>query len=574
MKSQNNPSSKKNNAANVSNSNSATTTPYKPKEIQAACDELCQAIFNFDYNKTEAILNTQLGREAINHYWSVSPKYTPLHMAIERTVDPKLIRLLLSCPNIDVNQLTQTNVSELLESNSKRTPLYLTIKKANANKDWRLQVVSLLLDHKNIDVNARSFLFDNRYDETPLITAIETNSNGIVALILRHPKLQPNMLAEHRQSYPYVGVDTGADQHDALAAAIFVNSSDIVEMLLAHPEFKVNLVSQRVVSSGTSNSSALEIALSRGCYDISERLLEQNQNGKKSDVNLNKENGFSALTLICGNGKNFEKDKVLLEILLSRPDLNLTKINPIGGMPLMHLVATPQSQYLEFVLQHSSVTPHILARQQFAVNQPMVNLIEHALKFSQLENVAILIKSNKVYVPADFLAHFNKLDITKIPPSERYNECKKLLNIFVGAAKAENKNTDQMLEAIAKRNEKNETKTQMMPDEVDYQQKYQPRALTAEDMQIIYSMNLVELETAKANAAARQQKALAAAKQSQSSSNANAPQASGSNAPQASGRSSSAGGQTLFANNAAKPKEEANKRKRNKSQPSSSPGKK
>jgi len=176
-------------------------------------------------------------------------------------------------PGIDVNKLCKIFKKKPWTA----TPLYIASKNCNAD------VVRVLLNHKGIDVNAKSVS-----GETPLYIASEYDCADVIILLLEHGA-DPNIADEFG--------------HTPLYAASSINSPDAVNILLNNAA-DVNVD----VKENLLGKTPLFAALENGHTDIADALLVAG-----ADINTKNNNGKTPLFTACEKGK-----KKIIDFLLSR----------------------------------------------------------------------------------------------------------------------------------------------------------------------------------------------------------------------------------------------------------------
>ncbi len=167
----------------------------------------------------------------------------------------KIVKRLLKHPQIEVN--TKISSSSCLEIWSKDTALPLAVLKFSdqdtalslAVKDGHKEIVTMLLKHPDIDVNATYF--------TPLTRAIQRDDEDMVRLLLKHPKIkvkEHNMMSplftavvNGREEIVKLLLKKGADINEKtlqsttpLIASVLFGQPRITNLLLNQPNIDVN----------------------------------------------------------------------------------------------------------------------------------------------------------------------------------------------------------------------------------------------------------------------------------------------------------------------------------------------
>lgn len=144
-----------------------------------------------------------------------SNSQTPLMMACGSELKGKdeIIKMLLACPKIDINAKTDANL----------TALKIAFKKVLAGKC--MNSFKLLLGDPRLDVNTK--LDGNR---TPLMMAIdhlkdEERREVVLELILKHPKLDVNMLGNPSNNYTALHHAVEEDQPNTVKALLKIHKT-------------------------------------------------------------------------------------------------------------------------------------------------------------------------------------------------------------------------------------------------------------------------------------------------------------------------------------------------------------
>ena len=175
-------------------------------------------------------------------------------------------------PGINVNKLC-----EIFKENPwTATPLYI------ASKNCNTDVVIILLNHKDIEINATSVA-----GETPLYIASKFDCADVIKLLLEHGA-EPNIADEFGRTPLY--------------AASSINSPDAVNILLENGVDDVN------IKENLLGKTPLFAACENGHTDIADALLIA-----RADINTKNNNGKTPLFAACEKGH-----KEIIKILLFR----------------------------------------------------------------------------------------------------------------------------------------------------------------------------------------------------------------------------------------------------------------
>ncbi|KAK8846392.1 hypothetical protein M9Y10_020409 [Tritrichomonas musculus] len=209
---------------------------------------------------------------------------TSLYFAIEKG-DERIIKLLLSNKNIDINQesVIENNYFYKKEINQK-SPLFLAVEKENE------EIVRLLLEHEDLEINSKSvFIFEkaqSKYksteEKTPLYLAVETENIKIIKLLLSNDKIDVNS--------KYVFQESASSQYYLENAPIHIavqnSNKEIIQLLLACETIDVNSLSissyKNIEVEFLFEKSALKKALQNQDSEIVQLLLSHS----KIDINM------------------------------------------------------------------------------------------------------------------------------------------------------------------------------------------------------------------------------------------------------------------------------------------------
>lgn len=248
---------------------------------------------------------------------------TPLMVAI-LTNNIQIIKLLISHPNIDINLKSKYKTKEKL-SNEKVTPLQYAV--TNDCKD----IVNLLISNPNIDINMTlNYEWEKVTYETTLLGIAILNSNiEIIKLLLIHKNINVNsrIKTDVIDTYP-------------LALAVKIGNINIVEHLLNNQEIDVNNYhSEYQIKSDNyyvlEKMTALHIAVADNKYEIAKLLL----NHPEIDVNIKAISREISPTIYISKEKTALHMAVkkftnsFTKLLLSHPKIDITCKDENGLMP-------------------------------------------------------------------------------------------------------------------------------------------------------------------------------------------------------------------------------------------------
>jgi ankyrin repeat protein len=321
--------------------------------------------------------------------------WTRLHRAIGDG-DQDEVRRLLALPDIDVNKVNNKNETPLLlayiEDKPKIIKLLLDHPNIDINydgilagaiRDQDLGVVEMLLNHPkkvNID-NALLAAVEKRNEDlvrrllarddinvnlgAPLAHAIAYNAKNIAKMLLAHPDIDPNLGVPLFHATTY---------HDS-------TNQDIIKLLLDHPKIDPNILYSEPQSgsyqSGYSvkgGKTALMEAALHGFRNNVSQLLES----PKVNVNTQNNNGETALHITIRSLIHIRKDKYytdygriasnmidVMKIILSDPNVNIDIRNNLGqtayeiAPPDLKKIITDPARSLAEIAHKEKLPPEI-----------------------------------------------------------------------------------------------------------------------------------------------------------------------------------------------------------------------
>jgi ankyrin repeat protein len=210
------------------------------------------------------------------------------------------IELLSKLPSIDIN---------IKDDNYKETPLHIAVASQES------EIVSILLKHPDIDVNAQ-----NIRGETPLMYGIPVAQPEIIQLLLDHPKIDVN-------------IQTFDEKESALTFAIQYLQSVKLDMLLEKIDIQINIQNK---NGHTPSHTAV---LLKHNFMIS--ILSSHYNFEIDAVDLN---GQSALHLAV------DKDNVQAVKELLRLGADYTLADNDGKLPIDLVKDSPYGRRIEEIL--------------------------------------------------------------------------------------------------------------------------------------------------------------------------------------------------------------------------------
>lgn len=241
-----------------------------------------KALHRAAYGGQTSVVRLLLGRGDVDPNAATPPTLTPLNLAVqEGHVD--VVRVLLAREDVDVNHpgiATRAPLYVAMEhKDGEIARLLLERPYIDANLAFRdesvlslavmrgaTSVVRFLLQHKDIDVNARTLT-----GRTPLHLATENNETQIVELLLAHPNSDPNVTTNAGLT-PLVG-------------AVILGAKGLIK-LLAHPNIMAD-------AKNYHSSTPLILAVISGRPEIVSLLLERDD----VDINYATNNGETPLLL-------------------------------------------------------------------------------------------------------------------------------------------------------------------------------------------------------------------------------------------------------------------------------------
>lgn len=188
-------------------------------------------------------------------------------------------------------------------------------------KEKVLVELRALLKDETLDVNAQDT--DRQgHASTPLLHAVDSGHAKIVAELLKHAKIDPNLGSARTQFTPLlVAVENGAQ--------------DIVKLLMAHKRCDVNL------GTAVDGTTPLIHSCSSNKMAIAAELMRD----PRVDINRTNTNGSSTLSIACQCG-SFG----IAQLLLARPDFqNINQRNSIGATPFSYLCQVKGSNQLKIM---------------------------------------------------------------------------------------------------------------------------------------------------------------------------------------------------------------------------------
>ncbi len=224
--------------------------------------------------------------------------------AIRTNNIPQVTSLIYSC--IDINAKDSHN----------RIPLIFAIQHKN------IEIIKLLLNHKDIDVNVKD---NDGY--TPLMAAVQQHNTEIVKLLLNHKNIDVNI--QNRNGYT------------PLMVAVQQKNIEIIKLLLNHKNIDVNIQSR-------DGSTPLHYI-----NGLDTKAVEQLLSYKNIDINVQNNNGDTPLhnnIYYIGN----------LRLLLNHKDININIRNNRGETPLHKVVDhNDKMENIELLLNHKDTNINI-----------------------------------------------------------------------------------------------------------------------------------------------------------------------------------------------------------------------
>ena len=282
-----------------------------------------------------------------------------LHIA-SVTGDMSQVNSLLECQQLDINahfgRLEETALME-------------------AAKKGHINVVEILLAHKQIDVNKKQIAGVSAY-----MAAAERGHTDIMRLFRGHG-----------------GVDVYTEGGSALILAASNGQTDAAKLLLEDEQIDVTQT-LNFTNHGHNGHTALTVASKNGHYDIVELLLE-NEN-----VDVNGRDGIDGGTALIHAAFNNQSN--IVQLLLSQPDIDINMGNNDGDTPLMkaydcwqclddYRQKTHENNYeiLKLLLGHHNIDVN---KQN---NEGATALMEYT-HYKKIEMMRLLLRNNEVDVNA------------------------------------------------------------------------------------------------------------------------------------------------------------------------------
>ena len=203
--------------------------------------------------------------------------YTPL-IAAASTNQPKIVKLLLSRPEIEVNS----------RQNGGQTALTL------ASRRNYIEVIELLLNRTDIDVNARTDKENNALDRAIMGRNIEA-----VELLLKRPDLDVNAREIRYGDIP-------------LTLAITWSPIEVFKLLLEREDIDVNKKDDSAICSDNKYCQEIQTPLMYAAFRDRSEFVEVLLNRSDIDVNAKNFEGETALMYAATN--SIESLKLLLKM--------------------------------------------------------------------------------------------------------------------------------------------------------------------------------------------------------------------------------------------------------------------
>lgn len=199
---------------------------------------------------------------------------TPLCQAIKR-YDSEMVKFLLDHKNVDVNMKSKFN-------NGMLTPLFMAIGNGS------IEIIKLLLNRVDIEVNLKSIKYDLYTDEEsdwkmqvfmeipPLIEAVKKNNIEIVKLLLDHKDIDVNAIVRNEimeQDEHYF------TERSALYEAVYYDTVEIIRLLINQEKIDVNYKAKTIQDNQiTEECSILERAIQINNPEVIKLLQETIKN--------------------------------------------------------------------------------------------------------------------------------------------------------------------------------------------------------------------------------------------------------------------------------------------------------
>lgn len=192
---------------------------------------LCKRDYFLLFNKimlecNDIDINSRILKEYNIDGEEVKKQKTLLFYAIENS-NLEIVQLLLQHKDIDVNQKSYVDNFVVGEY----TPLYGAVENGN------IKIIQLLLQHKDIDINLKSYI--NRHAHTPLFSAVKNCNIDAVRILIKRNDIDINLksLVHHLATF----YET-LTEYSALYQAVTNNDIEIVQLLLDHKDIDINAI--------------------------------------------------------------------------------------------------------------------------------------------------------------------------------------------------------------------------------------------------------------------------------------------------------------------------------------------
>jgi ankyrin repeat protein len=305
---------------------------------------------------------------------------TLLTVAVEKG-DQKIVELLLTHPEIDVNKAHKGGA----------TPLII------ASQRGFKEIVARLLRHPDIDVNSAT----TARGDTPLHQASQNGHKEVVELLLMHPSIEVNKPSR----------DGGA-----LHAAAANGHRAIVELLLTVPGIDINLeiagrtpLSRAIQSS--DNEAIIELLLHTPGINIYQAhgnitllpcaILHNYENVvrillKHSGINVNEVGlrwpNHTPLAFAVAI-----KNITIIQLLLEREDIDVNKVAQKGETPLAIAAANGSKEIVEILLQYPGIDLNRTGVGYIRTDEVTAKTPLHAaVSAGQLEIVSLLLSQPSI----------------------------------------------------------------------------------------------------------------------------------------------------------------------------------
>lgn len=171
----------------------------------------------------------------------------------------------------------------------------------------KLQVISLLLSHKNTDVN-----YDSKEDcGTPLIYAIEHQKKDLITLLLSNPNIDVNAKSIINSKDGY------STEKNPLSVALENNYKETALLLLNHPKIDVNIkvLQKKIDYSQIKHCALLHIDIRKKNIEIIKAILDD------PNVDLN----IKSFEKTIKNNATIEKEKTTMYEAIKSSNLEIIK---------------------------------------------------------------------------------------------------------------------------------------------------------------------------------------------------------------------------------------------------------